>query len=508
MNREITSTKRAYFWLQPNFFLGFVVLGLVFIMAARTPVDSDTWWHLRVGEQTWQTGQVAQFDEFSYTRMGATWINHSWLGQLILYIAFRYGGYPLLGLLVALLATISMSFVFWQMAGHPLLRGFVLVLAIPVAATAWSPRPQLMSLVFFGIAGYLLYLFKEQHKNRLWLLIPLFIVWSNIHAGYVLGFLLIAATILGQILNQVINHIKIGETSWKEIRLLTIGLVASVFAVLVNPNGIQAWFIPFKTIEVGVLQDFISEWASPDFHQLAQQPFLWLLFTLLAVIGLAHKKLDGSEILVVITFAYMALLARRNFAPFAMVCAPVLSRQLNQVISDWRAIILSNPKTKASIRIVNLIASSNRPNNFVRIIVNAAILFVLGCIAILKIMIVTSPVFVSTLIEMEFPAKAVGWIKQNKPEGRMFNHYNWGGYLLWEVPEHPVFVDGRTDLYSDEILEEWLQVVRADESWQEVLDKWDVRLIILPPEMAVVKQLKAVGWHLSYEDSFAVIYSR
>jgi hypothetical protein len=44
---------------------------------------------------------------------------------------------------------------------------------------------------------------------------------------------------------------------------------------------------------------------------------------------------------------------------------------------------------------------------------------------------------------------------------RMFNSYNWGGYLLWELPEYPVFIDGRTDLYDDELVEEWLRVVRA-----------------------------------------------
>ena len=70
-----------------------ITLLLVFIMAARTPLDSDLWWHLRAGEETLRTGHPVLVDPFSYTRQGSAWINHSWLSQVILALLYRAGGF-------------------------------------------------------------------------------------------------------------------------------------------------------------------------------------------------------------------------------------------------------------------------------------------------------------------------------------------------------------------------------------------------------------------------------
>ena len=106
------------------------------------------------------------------------------------------------------------------------------------------------------------------------------------------------------------------------------------------------------------------------------------------------------------------------------------------------------------------------------------------------------------------PLDAVAFIKRQAPPGRLFNSYNWGGYLLWELPEYPVFIDGRTDLYNDEVIDQWLRVVRGDPGWQEVLDRWDVRIILIEPSMPLVNQLENAGWQELYRDEVAVVYRR
>ena len=55
-------------------------------------------------------------------------------------------------------------------------------------------------------------------------------------------------------------------------------------------------------------------------------------------------------------------------------------------------------------------------------------------------------------------------MKSHPSEGRSFSEYSWGGYLVWHLPEDKVFVDGRTDLFGDEIIGEWRQVVQAEEN--------------------------------------------
>jgi hypothetical protein len=76
------------------------------------------------------------------------------------------------------------------------------------------------------------------------------------------------------------------------------------------------------------------------------------------------------------------------------------------------------------------------------------------------------------------------------------------------LPEYPVFVDGRTDLYNDEVIGEWIKVVRVEEGWDQVLDRWQVRLVLLEPGSPLLSELESVGWQLQYQDEVAVIYGR
>ncbi len=85
--------------------------------------------------------------------------------------------------------------------------------------------------------------------------------------------------------------------------------------------------------------------------------------------------------------------------------------------------------------------------------------------------------------EASLPVRSVEYLQKRSPPGRLFNHYNWGGYLVWALPDYPVFIDGRTDLYNDEIIEMWLQVVRAEAGWDEILDEWEVNLVLIEPGM-------------------------
>ena len=80
--------------------------------------------------------------------------------------------------------------------------------------------------------------------------------------------------------------------------------------------------------------------------------------------------------------------------------------------------------------------------------------------------------------------------------------------MLWALPEYPVFLDGRTDLYSDEIIDQWLTVTRAEPGWQAVLDRWHVHLILLEPEMPVIGQLEDNGWTVIYKDELSILYAR
>lgn len=494
----------------PDTLILVVVLLLIAVMAASTPLDSDMWWHLRAGEETLRTGKPLLVDIFSFTRAGVAWTNHSWLAQVILFMLFNWAGFLGLGLLVCCLAVGSMALTYRQMEGPAVLKAFGLILAAVVSAPVWSPRPQLFSLLLFGLVAYLLYLYKRRQLDRLFWLVPIFVLWSNLHAGYVLGLLLIGAMIAGEVLNHLLGH-QGNEvlTYWKILRLV-LWAALSGLAVLINPNGIKTWLIPFQTVGVQTLQNFIDEWASPDFHQLSQQPLIWMLFGLLISAGLARRRWDGSDLVSVILFGYLALVARRNFGPFALVAGPVLSRFLWDALSAWFERVrpaLEVWRVRLRIpTIENIDLSQVNPRR--SRLINFSLVALLGFVMMLKLFLVTDPALVRTYEKKFYPVMALAWIEAHHPQGNMLSSYTWGGYLIDNLRDYPVFVDGRTDLYNDEIIDQWLKVVNGREGWQSVLDEWQVHTILLEPSRPVINLLPLSGWRVLYQDSAAVILGR
>lgn len=511
----MNKSKRGNFQIQDpdkrlEKFMLVITLLLVFIIAARTPLDSDLWWHLRSGEETIKARTPLLSDGFSYTKLGSDWINHSWLSQVILYLVFIWGEYLGLSLYVSILAVVSMLFVWLQLDNRGVIGAFITILGSIVASVVWSPRPQITSLVLFAIVSYLLFLYKWRGIDRLWLLIPIFVLWSNLHGGFPLGFMLVGLIILGEGLNKILNIQGPEQLSRRKIIRLMIWIGFSAFAVLLNPNGFSTWIIPFKTVGVEALQNLVSEWASPDFHQPIQQLLLLLLFLIITAIGLSRKRVDGTDLLILLWFAYLAFIARRNFGPFAIVAIPILSRQILRVRTAKVAKTVKSESKSFMTRIRKFIqtSSTSRISDKKQMIINLLFIAFLGLIGFLKIFIVTYPALVDRYLMEQVPLNAINWIENNQPDGNLFSEYNWGGYLIWHLRDYPVFVDGRTDLFGDEILGEWIIVTQAEDGWEHILEKWDVNMVLLGPNRVITKMLAFYGWAEEFADENSIIFTR
>jgi len=487
-------------------FIYVMAILLVFIMAARTPLDGDMWWHLRAGQETIAQRAPLLEDTFSFTRSGAPWVNHSWLSQVGMKVLFGCFAYYGLTLGVALLAVGSLLVVLLQMEGPSILKAFLLIFAGVVAAPVWSPRPQTTSLLMLALVSYVLYLYKRRGNNRLWMLPVLMMVWSNLHGGYVLGFLCIGAMLAGEVLNHLLGYKGDKVLSRKRWLVLLAWTVGSGLVVLINPNGIDMWLIPFQTVEVQVLQSLIAEWASPNFHDLTQTPLLWMTFALFIAAGLSDEKLDGTDIVGVTGFGMMAFIARRNFGPFALVSLPVLSRHLWAAFQQWRERI-TLPK-----KVVEFVESRQAKEmvntSTVQRTMNLLVIALFGLIAAGKVVGVSHPVLVEGYLKQIYPVKALTWMQENDIQGNVLNEYNWGGYMDWFLPEVPVFVDGRTDLYGDEVLGQWLNMVQGGEGWQEDLGDWQIDAVLLMPERPLAVELIDQGWEVEYADEKAIFLSR
>jgi hypothetical protein len=483
-------------------FLFFFTLALVFVMAARLPLDSDLFWHLRAGEQTLADARPLTVDVFSHTRAGETWVNHSWLSQVWLYLTWKMGGWFALSLWTGALAAIGMGFIYLCMDDAPLLlRPFVIIFGALVAAPVWVARPQLTSLVLFAFLLWYLRRWQQGRRAPLWVLLPLFVLWSNLHGGYPLGLMLIGVVLGGALIERILGR---DALPWARWRSLAVAGLLSWLVVAINPNTWHMWLIPFQTVGMTTLQQYISEWASPDFHDFSQQPFIWLLLGTMMAMGFSRRRTSGADALGVAMFAYLGLTARRNFGPFALITMPVLARHLGDVIGQILERLPKEMRTRLEAAAQTLNAEPARRESAFRV----GVLILLWGVAIFKGYAVTLPVQVESALEENYPTAAVAWIQENQPPGNLFNEYNWGGYLIWDLRAYPVAVDGRTDLYGDEILTQYVQVQSAQDGWAHILDDWDVNLVLVSPNTPLTAALAESGWQQAYADEVATVWIR
>jgi hypothetical protein len=490
--------RRVLLWFNTRRLVVAILFVALFAMAVRAPADTDTWWHLQAGRATLERGRVLRTDIFSHTRYGSPWINHSWLSQVVLYWLFDSFSYAGLGLWMAAVIVLAFLFVYLQMEGDPFSRAIIVVLAAATSSTIWVARPQLFSFLLTAVVAYVLYLFKWRDVNRLWLLPPVFVLWANLHAGYALGFMVLVAFVAGEVFNRFLASIVPGGdpvVSWRGIGMVIGVALLSAALLVLTPYGTRMWTYYLDTVGIGALQDFIQEWQSPDFHPLYTQPFIWLLLATLAAMGLSGRRADGTDLALVGMFTYASLLAGRNFGPFALVIAPALSRHV--------AALLTRLGWSGWLRAVGR-------SSVVRGAVNLILLLVIVGLAVIKVWMPLTAAFNEQERRKSLPVDATTWILENRPEGEMFNPYNWGGYLIWSLyPHYRVFVDGRTDLYGDKLLRQSLEVEWGRPGFQEVLAEYDVDLILTYPDDALSLRLACLGgWEEVYRDDVAVIWVR
>jgi len=316
------------------------------------------------------------------------------------------------------------------------------------------------------------------------------------------------AVIAGEILNHLLFSENPARLSWRQIFYLFAAMLLGFAAVLINPFGLEMWMIPFNTVGVETLQNVISEWASPDFHQSFQQPMLLMLLGIMGILGISKKQLNGSELVPLILFSWAALTARRNFGPFAIIAAPILSNHLAAVIEDIKNTLLntySNLKTLQE----SIVANNQDFNPKLKNILNAVIICLLFGAAIWKINEVNQPYLIAKAEAEIFPVDASERLKNNSDEEtKLFNEYNWGGYLIWHNRNNPVFVDGRTDLFGDEILQDYLGILSAQDNWLNILDKYQIDVLLLRNDSALVQIAQTNEWQIKFSDSMATILTR
>jgi hypothetical protein len=227
----------------------------------------------------------------------------------------------------------------------------------------------------------------------------------------------------------------------------------------------------------------------------------------LAAIGFSRRRIDLTDLALTSFFCYMSLWAGRNIALFTLVTAPVLMRYGAEALRTlWEAIRAYDVEQ-------GLVGELGRAQLAPGPQLTALNWFILILVLSLCAIKVYQPLRTEVNLavqEKHLPVEAVRFIRDNNLPGPMFNSYNWGGYLIWHLyPDYPVFIDGRTDLYDDEFIREYVKVTLARPGWREVLDRYEVNFILIESD-SILAAFLAEGdeWQSVYVDTIATIFLR
>ncbi|HLX86256.1 MAG TPA: hypothetical protein VKR59_20315 [Terriglobales bacterium] len=496
---------------------GLILLFGLLAMTARNALDPDLWWHLRTGELIVETGHVPHVDPFSFTRAGHAWVSHEWLSEVAFYEILKHGGAVALIVFASFVTTAGFMLLYLRCPGKAYWAAAATALGAFAAAPSWGVRPQMFT---FTLASLLLWLIERGEKrprSLLWIP-PLFLLWLNLHAGFALGIVLLTAYALG-----IICESALGQTPWPQARPILLKIVAVLVTCLalvpLNPSGSELYRYPLDTLRSHGMRSLIGEWFSPDFHQWLYRPLLLVWLLLVAALALSNSRPKARVLLPLILTAFAALDAVRHIPIFILVAMPVIAAALASA---------SEPLAEPPIR-----TGSNRRTVFV-----GSVVVLLAMLAVVKWVTLTRNQ--EARESEQFPEKAVAFLQSTVGQSaggpqNVFVYYDWGGYAIWKLyPGSRVFVDGRADLYvrdndlSENVrdnvrdhagnrsdndnadpLQQFQTAVRLQVGWRDVLDRWNVSAVLIPPSTALAQALLLdSGWRREFADSQAVLFVR
>lgn len=484
--------SRAVAWLDlPR--TVFCVLG-AWIFYSLVLADPDYFWHLKAGEYLATQGFPAG-DPFSYTFAGQPWTLHEWLFELVLYLAFAQLGVAGVKAFTAVLAVTALYIAYATAAR--VLQGSTLALALTVVLFLFqtvgiAPRPQLVTTICFAALIYLIVGFKYFNDDRrLWLMPPLMIVWVNAHGGFIAGIALLGIFCA----LEWTRYLVLRQCDIEPARLVRFTLFAlgGVLATAVNPDHVRHWLYPFEVMNLTYAISIIQEWQSPNFQKFQNKLFLGFVFLFFLTYIYRSKRPDLTEVGVPLFFLTAAFVSIRHVPVAAIVLAP------------FAAIALRDSKLPALY--ANHLGSGTQLGKR-EAVLNWAIVAVVG--AVVGVASPARQAAEQEVLGMRLPVKAVEFIKANGIEGRMFNEYSAGGYLIYAMyPGHKVFIDGRADVYGDAFLREYMEVYTGGARWSELLARHDIG-VLLTPLNAPIRQLLLMrgDFRTAYEDKFHSVLVR
>lgn len=402
----------------------------VFLFSLYLPADADLGWHLKYGEYFVRTGHVLRENILSLEMSDYAWVNSSWGTDILSFLFYNWKGFLGISIAGALSVTLilfvlnkALKASFWE-------KTFIIALFLlteqPLILVSF--RGQLISLLFISILYLLIRRFFGGNKKIIYLAVPLFFLWVNLHGGFLLGLVLFALFIF---LNFVKDLIFDKKFLIKEKVNLLLSLFLSFLATLFNPFGFAVYLESFKHFG-NPYQKYIIEWLPLDpFSTLWWTLIFWGIFLIIILRSIANDKetlKKNFEIIILTLLFYF------------------LGHWMRRYV--WTMYLVSMP-------LVYYFFHSIKPRNL--FLKRTISLLIIGGFYIYSVFYKLPQV---RLAQMDWERycrevlscsiKSAEFLKQNPEKGKFLSFYDWGGFLIWNYPEIVPSIDGRMHLWRNE----------------------------------------------------------
>jgi hypothetical protein len=469
----VSANVNAWNRTQGAFVVATVGALAVYVLALVSPAifnDGDTYWHIKAGQWMLAHHAVLSHDPFSLSFFGKPWETQEWLAEIATALAFQAFGWSGVAILTGAAMAAATAMLALHLAKYldPVPCLVVLVLAVGCVMPDYLARPHILAMPFLvawliGLADA-----SAQHRAPHWWLLPVMVVWANLHGGFIFGLALIIPFALEAVLADQANRMRTAK-NW------ALFAVAALAATLLNPRGLNGLLYPFELMRVKSLAA-IDEWQSPDFHVLNSVELA--AFATIFFLIWRGVRMSAVRLVLLLALLYMWLQHARYGMLLGIAGAVLVADALGTALT--REAASSSPWPQRRLALASLTAA----------------------------MLVFAVIRVAWPIERaNAPGSlALAAIPPSLAAEPVFNNYSFGGLLIFDGIRP--LVDSRADLYGDAFLDGYAHAIGADEPVVDALfRKYHVAWTILAPGDRLVGAMDhRKGWRRLYADKYAIIH--
>jgi hypothetical protein len=451
--------------------------------------ETDVWWHIRTGEWIMQHHQLPRTDPFSYTGAGKPWVAYSWPFEIAVYEVVKQ--WDLLGI-------VATAIFFWMgmtLATFWLIRQFkppfwisaaLALVASIVFPRVTSARPGPLTVIFFCLVlGVLVDAQRRGSVRRLWL-VPVFIwMWANVHVQFVYGLFIVGLFCMIPVFDRLLGLVGLRvdrDATYLPAKWMWGTLGLSTALTFANPYGIGIYDVLWEFIQQPKLYAFIRETRAMEFD--LKVHFVVLAVCLVGALALGRiRRLRPLWAIMLLWAAFSGFHAQRDMWLTTVISLCIVAQLAAEVKPDSAAV---QPRvwlaSFACVLVFLVVRFKTAPTNQQ----------------------------LETLVASELPLGAVAYIHEHHLQGPIFNNFDWGGFLIYALPNMKVAIDGRTNVHGQD------EVARSLQTWNVWGMNWEddpllqrANLVICPPNFALTYALQLdPHFRIVFSDTRVVLYQR